>query len=89
MPSDTADTDPTQRDRHIQLIEQRGRLGWHRAVNHGGRSLGEVAMFRYKKVIGRGLHARSRPAQKTEARGACEVINIMTRLGMPIFHRIA
>jgi hypothetical protein len=30
----------------------------------------EVAMFRYKKVIGRGLHARNLPAQKIEAKVA-------------------
>jgi hypothetical protein len=35
-------------------------------------------MFRYKKVIGRGLHARTLPTQKTKAKVACKVINIMT-----------
>jgi hypothetical protein len=89
VPSATADTDPTQRDRHIQLIEERGRLGWQRSVNYGKRSLAEVAMFRYKKVIGRSLHARSLPAQKTEAKAACKVLNIMTGLGMPVSRRIA
>ena len=44
-------------------------------------------MFRYKKVIGRGLHARTLPAQKTEV--ACKVLNIMTGLGMPVSRRIA
>ena len=89
VPSATAETAPTQRDRHIQLIEQRGRLGWQRAVDYGKRSLAEVAMFRYKKVIGRGLHARTLPAQKTEAKVACKVINTMTSLGMPVSRRIA
>jgi hypothetical protein len=89
VPSATADTDPTQRDRHIQLIEKRGRLGWQRSVNYGKRSLAEVAMFRYKKVIGRSLHARSLPAQKTEAKAACKVLNIMTGLGMPVSRQIA
>jgi hypothetical protein len=88
VPSDTAETAPTQRDRHIQLIEERGRLGWQRAVDYGRRSLGEVAMFRYKKVIGRSLHALTLPAQKTEAKVACKVINIMTGLGMPVSRRI-
>jgi hypothetical protein len=57
-------TDPTQRDRHIQLIEERGRLGWQRAVGYGRRSLGEVAMLLYKVLIG--LHARTLLTQKTE-----------------------
>ena len=89
VPRDTADTDPTQRDRHIQLLEQRGWLGWQRAVNYGRRSLGEVTMFRYKKLIGHDLHARSLPTQKTEATVACKVINIMTSLGMPVSRRVA
>jgi hypothetical protein len=49
----------------------------------------EVAMFRYKKLVGRGLHARSLPAQKTEAKVACKVLNIMTGLGMPVSRRVA
>jgi hypothetical protein len=43
-------------------------------------------MFRYKKVIGRGLHARTLPTQKTEV--ACKVINIMTALGMPVSRQV-
>jgi hypothetical protein len=53
------------------------------------RSLAEVAMFRYKKVIGRSLHARTLATQKTKARVACKVLNIMTRPGMPVSRRIA
>jgi hypothetical protein len=84
VPSATADT--TQRDRHIQLIGERGRLGWQRLAGYGRRSLGEGAMFRYKKVIGRGLRARTLPTQKTKV--ACKVINIMTALGMPVSRQV-
>ncbi|EWY35876.1 hypothetical protein N825_32570, partial [Skermanella stibiiresistens SB22] len=75
VPSDTAETAPTQRDRHVEMIGERGRLEWQRAVNYGKRSLAEVPMFRYKKVIGRSLHARTPPTRKTEATVACKVIN--------------
>jgi hypothetical protein len=57
-------------------------------VNYGRRSLGEVAMMRYKTLIGRRLHARTLSTQKTEAAAGCKVINIMTRLGMPVSQRI-
>src|SRR5215203_748869 len=60
-----------------------------RAVGHGRRSLGKAAMFRYKAIIGRGLRARTLPAQKTEARIGCSVLNRMTRLGMPVSRRAA
>jgi transposase len=89
VPSDMAETVPTQRDRHLRMIQERGRLGWQKAVNYGRRSLGEVAMMRYKTLIGRCLHARTLPTQKTEAAAGCKVINIMTRLGMPVSRRIA
>ena len=46
-------------------------------------------MLRYKTLIGRSLHARTLPTQKTEAKGACKVINIMTGLGMPVSCRVA
>ena len=87
--SNTAETAPTPRDRHLQMIQARGRLGWQKAVNYSRRSLGEVAMMRYKTVIGRRLHARTLPKQRTEVAIGCKVINIMTHLGMPVSERIA
>ena len=89
VPSSTADTTPTQRDQHLRMIRDRGRLGWQKAVGYGRRSRGETAVFRYKTIIGRGLRARTLSSQKTEARVACSVLNRMTRLGMPVSQRIA
>src|SRR3954453_16088892 len=89
VPSPTADTAPSQRDQHIRMIRDKGRLGWQKAVGYGRRSLGETAVFRYKTIIGRGLRARTLPSQKTEARVACSALNRMTRLGMPVSQRIA
>src|SRR5215218_10091784 len=78
--SPSADTAPTQRDRHLRMIQDKGRLGWHRAVGYGRRSLGETAVSRYKAIIGRALRARTLPSQKTEAWVACSVLNRMARL---------
>jgi hypothetical protein len=89
VPSPTAGITPTQRDQHIRMIHDKGRMAWQKAVGYGKRSLGETAMFRYKAIIGRRLRARTLPAQKTEARAACSVLNRMTRLGMPVSQRIA
>ena len=80
---------PPQRDRHIQMIKQRGRLGWQRATGYGRRSLVETTMFRYKTLIGRHLRARNLAGQKAEAQMGCAVINRMTRLGMPVSCRAA
>lgn len=88
VPSNMVEMAPAQRDQHLQLIQERGRLGWQKVVNYGRRSLGEVAMMRYKTVIGRRLHARTLPTQKAEAAAGCKVINIMSRLGMPVARRV-
>lgn len=89
VPSDTAESAPTQRNRHFQLINERGRLGWQRAVHYVRRSLDEVAMMRYKQLIGRSLHTPTLPAQKVEATVGCKVMNIMTSLGMPTTRKVA
>jgi transposase len=81
--SDTAETEPTQRDRHIETLARKGRIGWQKAVDYGKRSLVETAFHRYKVLIGRSLRARTLSAQKVEARIACTVINRMTSLGIP------
>jgi Transposase DDE domain len=79
---------PSWRDRHIHLIQEKGRRGWEKAVGYGKRSLVETAMFRYKTLIGPTLRARKFAAQQVEARVACSVINRMTELGMPISQRV-
>jgi transposase len=89
VPSADGDTAPNQRDHYVQLIRGQGCMAWQKAVGYGRRSLGETAVSRYKAIIGPGLRARTLPAQKTEARTACSVLNRMTRLGRPVSQRIA
>jgi transposase len=81
-------TTTTQRDRHLAEIAQHGRMGWQRRSGYNRRSLVETAMFRYKTIIGRRLQARTLPNQRTEAKIGCNVLNRMTRFGMPISTRI-
>jgi hypothetical protein len=63
-------------------------MGWQRRSGYNRRSLVETAMYRYKAIIGRRLHARNLLNQRTEAKIGCNVINRMTRLGMPVSVRI-
>src|SRR5215469_8136823 len=42
----------SQRNRHIQLIADKGRMGWQRETGYGRRSLVETAIGRYKHLIG-------------------------------------
>lgn len=66
VPGPTAATEPTQRDRHIRTIAERGRLGWQRQTEYGKRSKAETTMARYKRILGGQLHARTLPGQRAE-----------------------
>ncbi len=87
VPGVAAGTTPSQRDGHVQTIRDKGRMAWQKATGYGRRSHAETAMFRYKVLIGSSLRARTLPAQKTEAKVGCSVLNRMTRLGMPVSQR--
>jgi hypothetical protein len=65
-----------------------GRMSWQRSSGYNHRSLVETAMFRYKTIIGRRLHARILRNQCAEAKLGCNVLNWMTGLGMPVSTRI-
>lgn len=83
-----AATQPTARDRHIQGIADRGRMGWQRDSGYNRRSLVENSVYRYKTIIGRRLHARDLSNQQTEAKLGCAALNRMTPLGMPVSKRV-
>jgi Transposase DDE domain len=59
VPSETAATAPTQRDRHLQLIAERGRMAWQKASGYNKRARAEATISRFKRVIGDGLRART------------------------------
>jgi len=79
----------SQRDRHIRLIAEKGRMAWQKATGYGRRSLAETAVGRYKAIIGPKLRARSLPAQQGEVAVAAEVLNRMIRVAKPISIRVA
>ena len=77
------------RDRHIQLMAERGRIGWQKATGYGRRNQAETAMGRYKHLIGPKLRARSLPAQRGEAAIAVAALNTMIRTAKPVSVRVA
>ena len=74
---------PTQRDCHLKMITEQGRLAWQKATDHGQRSLVETTMGRYKALIGPRLRARGFAAQQTEAAIGVAVLNQMLVAGRP------
>ena len=74
----------TPRDRHIQLLAERGRMGWQRATEYGQRNHVETTMSRYKRLIGPRLRARTRSGQQGEVALAIQVLNRMIRTAKPV-----
>jgi len=86
--SEAAETKPTQRDRHLQGIAEKGRMGWQTASGYNIRSRVEAAVGRYKQVIGDGLRFRKNERRATEVAVAVLALNRMLELGRPISVRI-
>src|SRR5829696_3843312 len=88
VPSETAETAPTQRDRHLQLIAERGRMAWQKASGYTKRARAETAISRFKRVIGDGLRSRTEERRATEVDVAVHVLNRMLELGRPTYVRV-
>ena len=86
--SETAATAPTQRDRHLQFIAERGRMTWQKASGYNLRALIEADIGRYKRVIGDALRSRTDARRSTEVEIAVCALNRMLTLGRPESVRI-
>ncbi len=89
VPSDTAETAPTQRDRHLWDIAEHGGMAWQAASGYTRRARAETAMARFKQVIGDGLRSHTDERRATEVEVAVHVLNRMLELGRPNSIRIA
>ena len=79
--SDTYDTSPTQRDKHIEYINEKGKETWKFKTDHQRQLLTENAMGRYKNAFSGTMHARNIDGQAFEARVAANILNKQIRQG--------
>jgi len=77
------------RDRHLQIIAERGRMTWQKASGYHWRALVEADISRFKRVIGDGLRFRTDRRRATEIAIAVKALNRMLELGRPEYVRIA
>ena len=89
VPSDTAETAPTQRDAHLRCLAERGRMGWQRVSGYNWRALVEADISRWKRVIGDGLRSQTDGRQASEVAIAADVLNRILELGRPEYVRTA
>ena len=87
VPSATAETAPTQRDRHLQFIAEHGRIAWQKASGYTKRARAEATISRFKQVIGDGLRSRMDERRATEVNVAAHALNRMLELGRPKYVR--
>jgi hypothetical protein len=88
VPSARAETAPTQRDRHLRQIAERGRMAWRKASGYNWRALVEADIGRWKRLIGEALRSQTGGRQATEVVIATDVLNRMLELGRPTYVRI-
>jgi hypothetical protein len=74
---------PTERDRHLAMITERGQLACQPATDYGQRALIETTMGRYKALIGPRMRERGFVAQHAEAAVGVAVLNLMLATGRP------
>jgi hypothetical protein len=67
----------------LQQIAIHGRSKWRVLSRCTRQSIAENTMFRFKRLFGGHLWARSRATQSAEAVVKCATFNRMTQLGMP------
>jgi hypothetical protein len=89
VPSDMAESTPTQRDRHLQSIAEHGRMGWQKQSGYTRRALVEAAISRLKRGIGDALRSRTDRRRRTEVAIAVHALNRMLEFGRPKSVRIA
>jgi len=89
VPSDTAESAPTQRDGHLQHIARHGRMAWQSACRYNKRAWAEATMSRWKQVIGDELRAHTDERHATEVAVAAHALNRMLDLGRPTYVRVA
>jgi len=81
--SEHAQTDPTQRDRHLLDIGKHGRSAWQKQSGYTIRSRVENAIGRFKQVLGEALRSQTDENQTTEIDIAIHVLNRMLAFGRP------
>jgi hypothetical protein len=80
---------PTQRDRHLRMIAECGRMAWQKEGGYNLRAKVEATIGRYKRVIGDALRSRTDQTEATEVAVAAAALNRMLAFGRPNYVRIS
>lgn len=87
--SETAVTEPTQRDCHLQSIAKHGQAAWLKTSGYTRQSRAEAAIGWFKQIIGDGLRSRTDGRRATEVDVAVHTVERMLQLRRRVPVRIA
>jgi len=89
VPSETAETAPKWRNRHLQHIAKHECMAWQKASGYTALARAEAAIGRFKQVIGNALCSRTDQRRANEVTVAVQALNSMLALERPNYVRIA
>ena len=78
-----------ERNKSLGIINKHGSGGWCRMRKYGKQNYAELAMQRYKRIIGNRMHSKDIVRQKNEVIIGASILNKFTSIGMPISSRVA
>ena len=79
----------SQRNAHLERIEQIGRQAWLKESGYRQQARAENVFFRWKWTLGDRLRAKHIETQRREAMIGCGVLNRMLELGKPRSYAVA
>ena len=74
------------RNRNILEKKYHGHIGWQKHRDYGKRNYSELAIQRYKRILGNKLHARAFDRQTQEAIIGCSILNKMMCITLGEIH---
>lgn len=78
-----------ERNKSLKIIDKHGAGGWFKMRKYTMQNYAELAVQRYKRIIGNKMHSRELARQQNEAIIATSILNKFTAIGMPISRRVA
>ena len=66
------------RNRNILEVKCQGQMAWQEKRDYGKRNQSKLGFSRYKRILGKKLHARDFSRQQQEAMIGCGILNKMT-----------
>ena len=83
VPSERAESAPTQRDYHLQCITEHGRAAWRKTSGYTIRTHVEAIIGRFKQEVSNGLRCRTDQRWATKVDIAVHALNRILELGRP------